>query len=95
MLDSESDSATYDGVGNHSIVFTCEDYSIFSLSVQKGESGHNVLELSVYFLFIGNSNFLIPLLRLAFHYRKIYYKIVLIHVILVRSCRSRLGSSSS
>ena len=47
ILDSEFDSATYDGVGNRDIIFACEDYSTFSLSVQKSDSGHIVLELIV------------------------------------------------
>jgi len=47
ILDSEFDSASYDGVGNRAIVFTCEDFSSFSLSIQKAEAGHNVMQLIV------------------------------------------------
>jgi hypothetical protein len=47
IIDSNFDSASYDGVGYQSIAFPCEDSSIFSLGIQKSDPGRNILKLIV------------------------------------------------
>lgn len=47
ILDSGSDSASYDGTGNYAIVFPCSDGGIYSSSVQKSEDGNDLMHLIV------------------------------------------------
>jgi hypothetical protein len=48
ILDSNMTSISYDGDGNYSIVFPCdEDDGIYSLSVQKSDDDNEVLQLVV------------------------------------------------
>jgi len=47
ILDSGSDSASYDGTGNYAIIFPCTDKGIYSLSAQKSEDGNDLMQLIV------------------------------------------------
>lgn len=47
ILDSNFDSASYDGTGNYAIVFLCADFGIYSLTAQKMDGGNDPMQLVV------------------------------------------------
>jgi hypothetical protein len=47
ILDSNLNSATYDGKGNYAIVFPCTNFGTYSLSAQKMDDGNDLMQLVV------------------------------------------------
>ena len=47
ILDSNFDSASYDGSGNYAIVFPCETSGMYSLTTQKMDEGNDPMQLIV------------------------------------------------
>jgi hypothetical protein len=47
ILDSNFDSASYDGTGNYAIVFPCVDFGVSSLTAEKMDGGNDPIQMVV------------------------------------------------